>query len=157
MKSDPIVEEIRSYRAVHAAMTRHPDQGGTMLVLGKLLRMTGVDSLHTGGIHGKMEGGTEEAIQIYKAMQKEPWGNLKPTLPVASGGLHPGSIPKIVKDVGMSVLINAGGGLHGHPDGSVAGGKAMKQALDAAKANVPLDIYAKDHPELAKAIEIWGF
>ncbi len=149
---------IHGHRALHAAMTRHPDQGVMMIVLGKLLRMIGVDSLHTGGLHGKMhDDELSTAIKIYKAMQKEPWGNLKPTLPVASGGLHPGSIPKIVNDVGMSVLINAGGGLHGHPDGSVAGGKAMKQALDAAKAKIPLDVYAKDHPELAKAIELWGF
>ena len=31
--------------------------------------------------------------------------------------------------------------------------KAVKQAWEAAAAGVPLDAYAKDHPELAQSIE----
>jgi ribulose-bisphosphate carboxylase large chain len=32
----------------------------------------------------------------------------------------------------------------------------MAQAVDAVMAGVPLDVYAKEHVELAEAIQKWG-
>ena len=50
----------------------------------------------------------------------------------------------------------AGGGVHGHPMGPAAGVRAIKQAWDAAAQNVELIDYAKDHTELASALDKWG-
>ena len=46
------------------------------------------------------------------------WG-LKPVLPVASGGLHPRLVPALMETFGNDFVIQAGGGIHGHQDGTV--------------------------------------
>jgi ribulose-bisphosphate carboxylase large chain len=97
----------------------------------------------------------EEVAENRNALTME-MGGLKPVLPVASGGLHPGLVPALVKFFGKDFVIQAGGGIHGHPNGTSAGAKAMRQAVDAAMHNVPLDAYAKRHKELEAALETWG-
>jgi ribulose-bisphosphate carboxylase large chain len=84
------------------------------------------------------------------------WYNVKPVFAVASGGLYPGSLPKLLKIMGNNVIIQAGGGVHGHPWGSEAGAKAMRQALEAYMKGVPLDEYSLKNEELAIAIKKWG-
>ena len=49
-----------------------------------------------------------------------------------------------------------GGGIHGHPDGTLRGAIAARQALDATLNGKTLKEYAKNHKELARAIELWG-
>jgi len=48
------------------------------------------------------------------------------------------------------------GAIQGHPDGAAAGARAMRQALDAAVAGVPLAEKAREHPELQRALDVWG-
>ncbi len=146
---------IHAHRAMHAAFTRSKQYGISMLVIAKLARLAGVDSLHTGTIVGKMEGGKEEILTIDNFLRSE-WYGLKTVLPTASGGLHPGHIPDLYRLLGKDVLCNFGGGIHGHPDGSKAGAKAVVQAFTAATQNIPLEEYAKDHQELAKALDKWS-
>ena len=57
--------------------------------------------------------------------------------------------------MGTNIIIQAGGGIHGHPKGTIAGAKAMRQALDATLNNISLKEYAKIHKELAEAIKKW--
>jgi ribulose-bisphosphate carboxylase large chain len=75
---------------------------------------------------------------------------------VASGGIHPGLVPSNFAFFGVDFVINAGGGIHGHPRGTRAGAAAMKQAIDASMKGVPLGDYARTHRELAEALEKWG-
>jgi len=82
-------------------------------------------------------------------------GLLKPVLPVASGGLHPRLVPALMETFGNDFVIQAGGGIHGHPDGTVAGAKAMRQAVDATLYGKTLEEYAKTHKELALALKQW--
>lgn len=145
---------IHAHRAMHAAFTRSKQYGISMLVIAKLARLSGVDSLHTGTIVGKMEGGKEEVLAIDNFLRGE-WYGLKTVLPTASGGLHPGHIPDLYRLLGKDVLCNFGGGIHGHPDGSKAGAAAIVQAFDAATKNISLTEYAKDHKELMRALEKW--
>ena len=49
-----------------------------------------------------------------------------------------------------------GGGIHGHPDGPAAGVRAIRQAWAAAEAEVSLEDYARDHPELAASLGKFG-
>jgi 2,3-diketo-5-methylthiopentyl-1-phosphate enolase len=77
-------------------------------------------------------------------------------MPVASGGVHPALVPFNIKTLGTDIVINAGGGIHGHPMGTRAGAKAMKQAIEAAMKDIPLEIYAKDRLELREALSYWG-
>ena len=57
--------------------------------------------------------------------------------------------------MGKDIVMQAGGGCHGHPDGTTAGAAAMRQAVDAAMKKIPLRKYAKSHKELARAFEKW--
>ena len=69
-----------------------------------------------------------------------------------SGGTTQMAVEKIVKNVGTDVMLAAGGGVHGHPDGSEAGAKSMRQAIDAAMKGISVVDYAKDHEELARML-----
>jgi len=159
---------IHAHRAMHAAFTRNKKHGMTMLALAKLMRLLGVDQLHTGTIIGKMEGSESEVLEINNVItQKEiignnttllsqDWGNIKPVLPVASGGLSPLHIPDLIRILGKDMVYQFGGGCHGHPMGTEAGARAIRQAVNAVLEDYELKEYSKSHIELAKAIEKWG-
>ncbi|MEM2530824.1 MAG: type III ribulose-bisphosphate carboxylase, partial [Candidatus Bathyarchaeia archaeon] len=146
---------IHGHRAGHAAMTRNPRHGISMRALAKALRAVGVDQLHIGTVVGKMFESKEEVAGNLEALKGE-MGHLKPVMPVASGGLHPALVPAIIDFFGIDVVIQAGGGIHGHPRGTIEGARAMRQAIEAALGGVPLAEYAKAHGELRMALEAWG-
>ena len=81
---------------------------------------------------------------------------MKATFAVCSGGLHPGHVPKLLDILGNDIVIQAGGGIHGHPDGTIEGARALRQAVDAKMKGIDATEYAKDHPQLKKALELWG-
>jgi ribulose-bisphosphate carboxylase large chain len=145
---------IHAHRAGHAALTKDPKHGISMRVIAKIARIIGVDQLHVGTIVGKMFGTREEVAENLEACLKEMNG-LKPVLPVASGGLHPRLVPALIEFFGKDFVIQAGGGIHGHRDGTFAGAKAMRQAVDATLRGVPLRKYAKTRRELEIALQMW--
>ncbi len=145
---------IHAHRAGHAAFTRSHVHGINMVVLARVSRLLGVDQLHVGTAVGKMAE-TKDEVLANKEACVEPMGDIKPVLPVASGGLHPGMVPKLVEYFGNDTVIQAGGGIHGHPDGTVKGAKALRQAVDAAVEGISLEEYAKSHMELSKALTKW--
>jgi len=140
----------------------------TMLALSKIMRLIGMDQLHTGTVVGKMEGGKREVLESNEiltaqknfdnseTMLDQDWGPIKPTLPVASGGLSPLHVPELIKILGKDIVYQFGGGCHGHPNGTEAGAKAIRQAVEASLKGYELGEYAKNNFELAKAIEKWG-
>ena len=146
---------IHAHRAGHAAFTKNPKHGISMRVIAKIARIIGVDQLHVGTVVGKMFETREEVAENCEALRKEMNG-LKPVLPVASGGLHPGLVPALIEFFGKDFVIQAGGGIHGHRDETVAGAKAMRQAVDATLKDIPLSEYAKTHRELEIALQMWG-
>jgi len=145
---------IHAHRAGHAAFTKNPKHGISMQVIAKVARAIGVDQLHIGTVVGKMFETKEEVAENRRAL-KEPMANLKPVLPVASGGLHPGLVPTLINFFGEDFVIQAGGGIHGHRNGTVAGAKAMRQSVDASLRGISLGEYAKTHRELKSALQTW--
>ena len=145
---------IHAHRAGHAAFTKNPRHGISMKVISKAMRMIGVDQLHVGTIVGKMFETKEEVAENCDALTEEMFG-LKQVLPVASGGLHPRLVPALMGFFGKDFVIQAGGGIHGHRDGTISGAKAMRQAIDATLQGIPLDEYAEKHRELKRALETW--
>jgi ribulose-bisphosphate carboxylase large chain len=139
---------IHAHRAMHAALTRNTEHGISMLVLADAAKLCGVDQLHIGTAVGKMEGPKEEVVELSK--------RIKPVFPVCSGGLHPGHVPELVRMLGNDIIIQAGGGVHGHPGGTVKGAMAMRQMIDSVMEGIPPREYARKHRELALAIEKWG-
>jgi ribulose-bisphosphate carboxylase large chain len=67
------------------------------------------------------------------------------TTPALSCGFHPGLVEKINSLAGTDYLANAGGAVHGHPGGTIAGAGAMRQAVDRNYG-----------PEYDTAIAKWG-
>ena len=116
----------------------------------------------------KMEGGEEEVLEINNIITKQKitgnnttileqdWGDFKPVLPVASGGLNPLQLPILIEILGNDMIYQFGGGCHGHPNGTEAGAKAIRQATDAVLQGYKLKDFAKNHSELASVIETWG-
>jgi len=144
---------IHVHRTMHGAITRVKNHGIAMLVFSRLVRMAGGDQLHVGCAKGKMEKGD---IQSNYSALRAPWGDLKPVFPVCSGGVHPGYIEGNVEAGGRDVVIQAGGGIHGHPQGTRAGARAMRQAVDAYMQGILPGEYARSHEELRQALEKWG-
>ncbi|MGQ9551718.1 MAG: type III ribulose-bisphosphate carboxylase [Candidatus Bathycorpusculaceae bacterium] len=145
---------IHGHRAGHAAFTKDPKHGISMRVIAKVARILGADQLHVGTVVGKMRETEKEVKENIEALKMQLDG-LKPSLPVASGGLHPGMVPELIKFFGKDFVIQAGGGIHGHKRGTAAGAKAMRQAVDAALKGVALREYAKKHKELEIAQQMW--
>lgn len=161
---------IHAHRAMHAALTRNPQHGISMMAIAKTARLIGVDQLHIGtAAVGKMYGKRAEELALEDEMEhmrlkEEPhekvlqqdWFGIKPVLAVASGGLSPLSTPKLLKIMGKNIVAQYGGGCHGHPDGTRAGAMAIRQSLDAALKGISLKAYAETHKELQRALDKWS-
>ncbi len=145
---------IHAHRAGHAAFTKNQKHGIVMRTIAKISRIIGVDQLHVGTVVGKMCETKEEVLDNIDALKSDMKG-LRKVMPVASGGLHPNLVPDLIKIFGKDFIIQAGGGIHGHPNGTVAGAIAMRQAVHAVLEGVNLLEYAKTHVELKKAINLW--
>ena len=162
---------IHAHRAMHGALTKSKNHGISMLAIAKCARLVGVDQLHIGTASvGKMEGSALEAEEIEDNIEErfcikekgrshileQDWHGIKPVLAGASGGLHPGSIPLLLERMGKNIVMQFGGGCHGHPMGTKAGARAVRQAMQAAMHGIPLKKYAEAHEELLHAVNKWG-
>jgi ribulose-bisphosphate carboxylase large chain len=145
---------IHAHRAMHAAFDRLPQHGVSMRVLAQVSRLCGVDHLHTGTAgFGKLEN--EDTVGINEWLRSDLHG-LREVVPVTSGGLHPGIVDSVLDATGDRVIVQAGGGIHGHPDGTEAGARALRAAVEAYGEGVSLETKAETSPALAVALEKWG-
>lgn len=173
---------IHAHRAMHGFLTRDNSPGVhgrgklygfsiSMVVLAKLFRLLGVDSLHGGSPLAKMED-YGEAQYIQEVLQKktvkphkkipslgQDWGHIKAVMMTASGGLHPGDFEAVLNSLGHDILIQCGGGLLGHPDGVAAGVEAIETARTIYEKKIPLRTWVKKNPDsaLARAVALWGY
>ncbi|WP_096154946.1 MULTISPECIES: 2,3-diketo-5-methylthiopentyl-1-phosphate enolase [Bacillus] len=146
---------IMAHPAVSGAVTPSEFYGiSNSLLLGKLLRYAGADFSLFPSPYGSVALKREEALGIYESLtNSDMW---KKTIPVPSAGIHPGLVPVLMQDFGIDCVINAGGGVHGHPDGAIGGGKAFRQAVEAVQNGLSLQQAAKENEELQKALHLWG-
>jgi ribulose-bisphosphate carboxylase large chain len=145
---------IHAHRAGHAAFTKNSRHGIAMRVIAKVARIIGVDQLHVGTVVGKMSETEQEVLENIEAL-KININHIEEVMPVASGGLHPLLVPALMQTFGKDFVIQAGGGIHGHTNGTVAGAMAMRQAVDATLNGVALEEYAKTHKEIEIALKLW--
>jgi ribulose-bisphosphate carboxylase large chain len=108
-------------------------------VLCGLATMMGVDTIQTGMMGGYSN---DDPIELQEAIEILRAGN---TTPVLSCGFHPGLVEKITELAGTEFMANVGGAIHGHPGGTIAGARAMRQAIDKTYG-----------PEYDQAITKWG-
>ena len=149
---DPSVKvPIHTHRVGHAAFTRNPKHGIDVALWSKLMRMCGADQLHIGSVEGKFYYDKAETQRAICAL-RQPLHHVRPTMPCSSAANRPANIGISVQTLGMDMMFLAGGGIHGHPDGSTAGAKAMMQAVKAALTGEPLEEAAKRNRELQRAL-----
>jgi len=128
-------------------------------VLAKLCRLCGADSMLTPTIWSSIPMvSMEEGIRTSIA-QSAPWQHIKPTFPMPCAGVYPGLAPVIIGEYGTDIIIPAGGGMLGHPDGYTAGARAWQQAIAGALSEEDFISFAKrpENGELRRAIEKWGY
>lgn len=156
LAEDPDIHvPIMAHPAVSGALTASPYYGiSNKVLLGKLLRLAGADLVLFPSPYGSVAMEKSETLDISQALTET--SVLKKAFPVPSAGIHPGLTHLLMNDFGIDSVINAGGGIHGHPGGAKAGAKAFRDAVAGVQANKPLAVAATDSPELAKALELWG-
>jgi ribulose-bisphosphate carboxylase large chain len=108
-------------------------------VMCQLATWMGVDTIQTGMIGGYSNDDPDEIYQCINILRA---GN---TVPALSCGFHPGMVDWVTKEVGVDYLANSGGAIHGHPGGTLAGARAMRQAVDKTYG-----------PEYKQATDLWG-
>lgn len=128
------LRELANDPDIHVPILAHPAFAGALtgsishsLLLGKLPRLAGADLTLFPSPYGSLVTPRDEAFVIRDQSAEPHWS--KPILPVPSAGIHPGLVADIIRDFGTDVVINAGGGIHGHPDGAAAGARAFRQAI----------------------------
>jgi 2,3-diketo-5-methylthiopentyl-1-phosphate enolase len=153
---DPAVTiPILSHYAGTGSLAESPRAGiASPLLLGKLCRLAGADVAMFGSVFSTYPLLREKYLRTAH-FQMMPLYDLKPTMPSVGGGIHPGTAVRIIEDIGFDVMLAVGGAIQGHPDGPAAGGRAMRQAIDAAVAGISLSEYAGQHPELKTALDLW--
>ncbi|MEI7024484.1 2,3-diketo-5-methylthiopentyl-1-phosphate enolase [Paenibacillus sp. y28] len=171
LSKDPeITVPIAAHPAMAGAYYQSAHYGiAAPVLLGKLMRLAGADLVLFPSPYGSVVMPKEENLAVKQVLLTENLaadyiysgsgqGNIQlaPSVPVPSAGIHPGLVPVLLRDFGQEVVVNAGGGIHGHPMGTAAGGRAFKQAIAASLAGVPLTEAAANQPELKAAIDAWG-
>jgi 2,3-diketo-5-methylthiopentyl-1-phosphate enolase len=160
LSSDPAISvPIAAHPALAGAFYPSPHYGiAAPLLLGKLMRLAGADLVLFPSPYGSVVMPKEENLAVQAALIDSALP-MKASFPVPSAGIHPGLVPLILRDFGQDVVVNAGGGIHGHPLGTAAGGQAFRQAINASLANISLPEAAAQpgNEALQAAINSWGY
>jgi ribulose 1,5-bisphosphate carboxylase large subunit-like protein len=110
-------------------------------LLFRLMAASGCDTAHIGmigGYHNSNEAQTLETIKNLNDLN---------AVPALSCGMNPGLVDHLMKKIGHgNWMANVGGALFSHPMGTLAGVKAMRQAIDGEQGK-----------EFYEAIRKWGY
>jgi len=164
-----LLHELSSDTEITVPIAAHPAMAGAFypsphygisasLLLGKLMRLAGADLALFPSPYGSVVMPKEENLAV-KAALLDSQLPVRTSFPVPSAGIHPSLVPLILRDFGDEVVVNAGGGIHGHPQGTAAGGQAFRQAIDATLQGVSLPDAAEkpENTALKAAIDLWGY
>jgi ribulose 1,5-bisphosphate carboxylase large subunit-like protein len=125
-----------------------------LVPVARLARMLGGDQFIIGSVNTTTKRLREEVVQCRDALTIPEFGHRR-SFPVVSGGIHPGNVAEEIATLGKDILILAGSGVHTHPDGLAAGMKALRQAVNACLADIPVNVYAKEHFELQRSLKFF--
>ena len=147
---------IVAHSALSGALAGYAGSGYSYsLLVGKLTRLAGGDFSLFPSPYGNVAISLADALAINQALTEE--NIFAKTFAVPSAGIHPGLVPQLVQDFGVgNLVVNAGGGIFGHPDGPTAGVQAFRAAIEASVQNIPLAEAAKTSLPLQRALQQWG-
>lgn len=152
---------IHGHRNGYGAMGRHPLLGMGVRAYQALFRLAGIDHMHVHGMGGKfadLDADVTEAARHCLTPMGEPDDRV---MPVFSSGQWAGTLPHTLAQMGDGpgcddLMFMCGGGIMAHPGGPAGGLDSLRQAHAAARAGVPLEAHAQDHPALAAALATFG-
>lgn len=161
-----VLHRLAADPKINIPIMAHPAMAGALypsshygiaanVILGQLMRYAGADIVLYPSAYGSVAMERGETLKIAKALTEAKDG-LRRAFPVPSAGIHPGLVPVLYEDLGNDQIINAGGGIHGHPQGSAAGGRAFVAAIDAVVKGETLAQASEQSPELQTALDLWG-
>jgi len=146
---------VHAHRNGWGYLSRHPMLGWSYVAWQKIWRLAGADHMHVNGLQNKFSEADESVIESARACLAPIFPD-KPcvVIPVFSSGQTVCQAPGTYESVGSSdLIVTAGGGIMGHPNGPAAGVRAMREAWDATVAGISLVEYSRTHPELGRALE----
>ena len=147
---------IHGHRAMFGAFSRSEQLGIGFRAWQKLVRLCGADHLHTNGISNKFYETDDQVLDSIAAV-REPLLGLTSTVPVLSSGQWAGLAHATLDAVGSTdLLVLAGGGIHGHPDGAAAGVASMRDAWESAARGEDALTALESSPALRRATELFG-
>ncbi len=149
---------LHAHRNGWDVLTRHPGIGFDFRVWQQFWRLLGVDQFQINGIGVKYWEPDDSFVRSFEAVTTPLFDESDCALPVAGSGQWGGQAPETYRRTGRTtdLLYLCGGGIVSHPGGPAAGVRAVTQAWEAAVADIPLETYAQDHPELAASLKKFG-
>ncbi|WP_407361250.1 RuBisCO large subunit C-terminal-like domain-containing protein [Microbacterium sp. LBN7] len=147
---------IHGHRTMFGAIGRSEQVGIGFRAWQKIARLSGADHLHTNGISNKFYETDDEVLDSIAAV-REPLLGIAPTVPVLSSGQWGGLAHATYRAVGTTdLLVLAGGGIHGHPDGAAAGVSSMRDAWASAARGESAQEAVERSGALRRATEVFG-
>lgn len=147
---------IHGHRAMFGSISRSEQLGIGFRAWQKIARLSGADHLHTNGISNKFYETDAQVLDAIAAV-REPLLGLESTVPVLSSGQWGGLAHATYAETGTTdLLVLAGGGIHGHPDGARAGVASMREAWASAAAGESVETALERSAALRRATEAFG-
>lgn len=148
---------IHGHRNGWGLLGRSPAIGMSFVAYQKFWRLAGIDHTHVNGLRNKFcetdESVIASARECLTPMFDVPERGCE-IMPVFSSGQTAAQAPDTWRLLGSMDLIHAaGGGIMGHPNGVAAGVRSLREAWEAAVAGVPLEDYARSHPDLKASLQ----
>ncbi|MBR8831272.1 MAG: 2,3-diketo-5-methylthiopentyl-1-phosphate enolase [Chroococcopsis gigantea SAG 12.99] len=157
----PILEALAADLEINVPIFAHPAFAGAMcaathtglsysVVLGTLMAHGGADAVLYPASYGSLPFYPDEESKIRERLRD------RNVFPVPSAGIHPGIVPRALRDYGREVILNAGTGIMDHPSGPAAGVRAFFEALERVEAGEPFDPQIVPASALKEALLKWG-
>jgi 2,3-diketo-5-methylthiopentyl-1-phosphate enolase len=123
---------IFAHTAGIETFTAAPRAGfGRAVLSGRILRLLGADAVLVDNPFGHRAVAPAIPAATIDWL-RDPWGGIRPTLPMVGGGVTADTIRPLVDAFGTDLMLGVGGAIQGHPDGAEAGARAIRTAIDAA-------------------------
>ncbi|MCE5329740.1 RuBisCO large subunit C-terminal-like domain-containing protein [bacterium] len=148
---------VFGHYASAGAMVESPYCGiSSNLLLGKLARIAGADACLFSSPYSTYPILKRRYLQIADALTLN-LENIKSTMPIIGGGVHPNSAIKITKDLGKEIILASGGAIFGHPHGPTKGALAMSRIAEALgnDSDIGSVIQEEGNESLKLALELW--
>ncbi len=120
---------------------------------GKFLRLIGADIVMFPSPYGETPMEHTDATETAENLRRD-WEHLNPSFPCPTGNISIKNLKTAFRDFGNQTVFSPEEAVYTHPDGSQAGVKAFRDALDCLVSGVSEEECASTSPELEKLLKL---